>query len=258
MNYFILADLSEIEENGRAPGCNQHHRDANNQHVITMKAAARGLPFLNNPVKLFYEEGTDVFWSQVNMEGPLPDQSKESYLGLGNCWEWLGRKNHHGYGRIALKGMGASHMCHRVSWAMTRGEVREGDLVLHKCDNRICCNPEHLFIGTHRDNSKDMQSKGRSNIAFGDRHGTKTRPESVPRGDNHYTRIRPDLALQGVKNPAAKLGEHEVSEIIMLLDQGKQTQTNIAKAYRVSKSTISLISKGKRWNHIRNQETKSP
>jgi len=79
------------------------------------------------------------------------------------CWTWAGAKNLQGYGEFFLfrKGSRSHHgLAHRVAWEMFRGPI--GDMfVLHKCDTPACVNPEHLFLGTQKDNMRDALAKGR-------------------------------------------------------------------------------------------------
>jgi hypothetical protein len=75
------------------------------------------------------------------------------------CWEWQGRLNQDGYGRPHVGGK--QIMAHRLSYETFVGKIPKGLLVLHKCDNPCCVNPNHLFIGTDMDNQKDMIKKGR-------------------------------------------------------------------------------------------------
>jgi hypothetical protein len=71
------------------------------------------------------------------------------------CWPWTGYVGTHGYGRIGLR------FVHRLSWEMSRGPIPNGKQVLHRCDNKICVNPSHLFIGSPADNMRDKSEKGR-------------------------------------------------------------------------------------------------
>lgn len=92
---------------------------------------------------------SEVFWAQVDKQGPI-------YKKLGRCWIWLGCKyKGKDYGQFRNK------RAHRVSWTLLIGEIEENKQVLHKCDNPICVNPKHLFVGTPSDNMNDKVSKGR-------------------------------------------------------------------------------------------------
>jgi HNH endonuclease len=82
------------------------------------------------------------------------------------CWEWTGYIHPSGYGMFRFQGK--TPMAHRVAWILTHGEIPRGMKVLHRCDYPGCVNPDHLFLGTQRDNVLDMYGKGRG--VAGERH----------------------------------------------------------------------------------------
>lgn len=85
------------------------------------------------------------------MSTPVPE---------AGCWLWLGRTAPNGYGRMGA-GRNRQYAAHRVSWEFHRGPIPAGLIVCHKCDTRRCINPDHLFLGTHADNARDRDAKGR-------------------------------------------------------------------------------------------------
>ncbi len=85
------------------------------------------------------------FWSKV--------------LKTASCWLWTASEHGKGYGGFKLDGK--TQKASRVSYMMAYGKIPEGMCVLHKCDNRKCVRPSHLFLGTVRDNNIDMMKKGR-------------------------------------------------------------------------------------------------
>ena len=107
----------------------------------------------------------DDVWNLIQMGNP------------NDCWEWLGYKNSSGYGNIKINQQ--SYSAHRLAYALTNQNTitykapknkKAKEFVLHKCDNRTCCNPNHMFLGNYDDNNKDAKSKGRSNAPKGAKH----------------------------------------------------------------------------------------
>lgn len=90
----------------------------------------------------------EFFWSRVEK--------------TETCWFWVGRKMTFGYGDIQLYAGGPRTSSHRASWEINVGPIPNGMFVLHKCDNPPCVNPDHLFLGTQKDNLLDARKKGRA------------------------------------------------------------------------------------------------
>lgn len=86
------------------------------------------------------------------------------------CWEWTAALYPRGYGKFSIRGK-LLEGAHRMAWILTHGPITNGLWVLHKCDNRRCCRPSHLFLGTARDNVHDMIAKGRARFISGGSDG---------------------------------------------------------------------------------------
>ena len=97
------------------------------------------------------------------------------------CWLWIGAVSSRGYG--GFKVGRRDERAHRVSYQMHFGPIPDGLFVLHRCDTPLCVNPDHLFVGTHADNMRDMTQKGRA--ARGQANGAHLYPERMPRGEHH-------------------------------------------------------------------------
>ena len=136
------------------------------------------------------------------------------------CWMFLGPWNSHGYGHLSYDAH--VYRAHRVSWELHKGPIPDNLNVLHKCDNRWCVNPEHLFLGTLKDNADDMRAKGRDSY-----------------GDNF-----------GENNGQAKLTEDEVRQIRQLLSSGQYTQTAIGDMFGVGRGAVKQIKSGRTWRYL--------
>lgn len=160
---------------------------------------------------------SDRFWSKVDKCGPVPAHVPE----VGRCWVWTSTlKGTYGSFRRA-KTRGAMERAHRVAWEMTYGPIPDGLWVLHRCDNRLCVRPDHLFLGSRQDNMDDMHAKGRG----------------VP--------------LRGERNGCSKLTEIEVREIRRLLGMpDRPSYREMARRFGVSRPVIQAIHQGRAWRHV--------
>ena len=144
-------------------------------------------------------------------------------MGPNNCWPWSGSRDRAGYGELGtgskLDGTRGLIKAHRCSWELHRGPIPEGLQVLHHCDNPPCVNPDHLFLGTPRDNSDDKISKGRQN---------------APRGEAHH---RAKLTWEDVRRIRA----------IHTDRYGLYPTKRLMAEYHVDKSTIQGIMRRKIW-----------
>lgn len=147
------------------------------------------------------------------------------------CWLWAGATNRGGYGKIGAGARGTgTRDVHRVSWELAFGPIPPGLLVLHRCDVRRCVRPDHLFLGTQRDNVHDARAKGRLRphpFAQGNREWTK---RTTPRGEMH---------------PCARLKTRDVLRIREARAEG-QTVREVARAFGVSPQHVSKIARGER------------
>jgi hypothetical protein len=159
------------------------------------------------------------FWQKVDIK----DNKKE-------CWNWIAGIDTAGYGQFYL----SSHQparAHRIVYILVKGSISEGLQVQHQCNNRLCCNPNHLELG---DNSKNMQYMlkcDRGNKAVGENHGnailTDDQVRNIHKLYNEQRKLHPEF----------------------LRKKWKITEP-IAKKFEVSRSTINMIINGKSWCHI--------
>lgn len=141
------------------------------------------------------------------------------------CWLWLGSMcGHYGNAPIGGRNIGA----HRVSYVVHHGPIPSGLVVMHRCDQPTCVNPQHLTVGTTADNNRDRSLKGRTN------RRDSTPPERRPRGVRHWK---------------ARLTDSDVLAIRQRLADGEERMA-VAREYGIGWSTIDHIAKGRTWRHL--------
>jgi hypothetical protein len=156
------------------------------------------------------------------------------------CWEWQGATVR-GYGAFFVpkaqrRGRSRTERANRVCWHLLNGDIPTGFHVLHHCDNPLCVNPAHLWLGTIAANQKDSMRKGRR-----------------PTGDAHGLRKHPEAVRHGEKNAFAKLTAADVYAIRALIAAG-HGNAQIARMFPVTASNIGHIRCHTTWRHLPEKE----
>lgn len=165
--------------------------------------------------------------------------------GRDECWLWqIKTKSRYPMFKTST---GVGRTANRVAYQLFRGNIPDGACVCHSCDNTQCCNPAHLFLGTHTENIRDAQAKGR--LATGKRSGAYRHPERVARGERHGSQTRPECVPRGEQAGKAKLTEAQVREARKLRVAGT-FYTDLGRKYGVNNGTIHRAINGKSWKHV--------
>ena len=135
------------------------------------------------------------------------------------CWTWLASRSRAGYGYFRVNGR--TRNAHRVAYELANGEIPDGMVVRHDCDNPACVNPSHLRLGTMKDNTADMMSRGR------DDHG-------VTRGEDNAKHVLRNI---------------DVSIMRYLRECGVKL-AHLAPLFGVSQARVSQICRGSGWSHV--------
>ena len=150
-------------------------------------------------------------------------ESKVERIPFMGCWLWMGAVNERGYGVIGRGARGEGmEKAHRLSYRLHKGEIPDGNVIMHKCGNPTCVNPGHLVAGTQKENAQDTVRMGRLKL--------------------------PDNSCENAK--WAKLNAEAVREIRSQKGGKKGTGTALARKYGVSKSAIYQVWAGANWQKL--------
>jgi len=149
---------------------------------------------------------------------PITDRFWKKVTKTDTCWLWTGSIGNTGYGQLRVNRK--TVRAHRVSWELHNSKILSGMCVLHKCDNPPCVNPDHLFLGTHKDNASDREYKERGNHARGSAVGI------------------------------SKLQDWHVVIIRKMLASDLWTGKSISELFAVNNRSISNIKNNRTWKHI--------
>lgn len=177
---------------------------------------------------------------------PLEERFWAKVQKTATCWLWTGAKKEWGYGVINSQRNGPLLRAHRYAYELHYGPIPDGLWCLHRCDVPRCVRPDHLFLGTSKDNTQDMMQKGRhlaqshpeeffSRCSTGQRTRWRDHPESIRRGDHH---------------PTAKVTAEQVRVIRQRHQSGDISIAALAREFGVSESAIRFIIQRKTWRHI--------
>lgn len=158
---------------------------------------------------------------------PAFERFERQYIPEPNtgCWFWIGATPKFGYGAFKMEPKSSRSIgAHRASWILHKGEIPKGMFVCHKCDVPSCVNPEHLFLGTAKDNMSDASRKGRMNWKEGEVRNLKI-------GRDHWS---------------SKLTPDDVCEIRASSEMG----IDLAKRFKVTPNTISRVRRRIIWRHV--------
>jgi DNA-binding transcriptional regulator YiaG len=164
-----------------------------------------------------------------------------NFHGKDGCWDWpLSINKQTGYGQLGAYKDGKHYVysAHRLSYHAAFGPI-VGDLdVCHRCDNRRCFRPDHLFLGTAKDNIRDMFKKNRQQ-----NYEISKLKRS---GDRHWSRFSPGKISRGEMKSTAKLTD----EIVRAIRSSDKSTAELARIYGTSETTVQYARIGRTWKHV--------
>ena len=180
------------------------------------------------------------FWWQVDKSG-----------GMDACWHWTrncGSIGFKSYGQYYLDGKKV--YTHALAYRLTNGEIPPRMEVCHTCDTPWCCNPKHLYMGTHQQNMQDRSRKGRGGGSLGAKTGIRNPIVDFP--------VREPNRASGSRNAHSKLTEDQVRRIRIRYAEGNISQRALAKEYGVNPAQIGFIVRWQVWQHVAVEPVAAP
>lgn len=162
-----------------------------------------------------------------------------------SCWLWTGRKDKDGYAKCCFRNK-SGYSLHRLMWELNHGEIPNGLLVCHKCDTPACVRPDHLFLGSVKDNIRDMWRKGRAARQVNPMLYENTRKF----GDENSNRKHPEATARGERAGLAKLTASQVLEIRQIKYVPGMSLIEIALKYGVTPQNVRQIILNRTWRHL--------
>ncbi len=176
------------------------------------------------------------FWGRVDRTG-----------GPSACWKWGGRLMRDGY--AMLRWNGKRFLAHRLALLLSSESPAEGLLALHRCvASRSCCNPSHLYWGTHKQNAADREAQGRT--SRGVTSGPTLHPERMARGQLHGRQTKPERTARGERHGNARYTDTTIRTVRLLRKRGYSYE-NIAKEVGIPSGSVGGIVRGEAWVHVK-------
>jgi HNH endonuclease len=159
------------------------------------------------------------FWSKVREDN-------------SGCWLWTGARYYNGYGVMRVGGRydGFNTGAHRIAWQLTRGPIKDGLMVCHRCDVKLCVNPDHLFLGTGSENARDSVQKGRH---------PKTHVTHCPQG-HAYNQFNTYIEKK-TSGPGRKCKVCMRAHSLLATQRYRQRQTYMARRRSTARDSVRLV-----------------
>lgn len=166
------------------------------------------------------EKRRDPTFKLIRPRGSLNDRFFAKVKKTSTCWLWIGPFRPNGYGQIQEGGKGSRNIsAHRLSYELHNGKIPDGLVVMHSCDTPSCVNPDHLSVGTYKENTADMIAKGRKRT----------------------------VSPKGTGNGKAKLND----DLVRYIRQSDKNAASIARELSLSGNCIRGVRSGRTWSHVK-------